>query len=230
MPLTTKPSSVASISAPEAAQALDDGRDPVGLLDPQLARAADDGLGPRRSSPAAPRAAARRSPAAPRRRRRRCRTSGAAAHVEVADRLARAGAVARALPRGRRARCRPCAARCARSPCASSWAAPRDEQRASRARARRRRSRTRPRTGRRGRRTPRSVSSSALADASPRRRRGARHAGRGEHPLGVVAAGRGLDDRRRARRPISPASSDARLDLGAGDRQLVGDRRAAARR
>ena len=43
-PVTTKPSSVASISAPEAAQPLDHGGDAVGLLEAQLRRAADHGL------------------------------------------------------------------------------------------------------------------------------------------------------------------------------------------
>ena len=45
-------------------------------------------------------------------------------------------------------------------------------------------------------------------------------AGRGEHPLGVVAARLGLDDRRR---PVGGERGEqhARLDLGAGDRQRV---------
>ena len=43
-PRTTKPSSVASMSAPEAAQPLHHARDPVRLLQPQLLRAAHHGL------------------------------------------------------------------------------------------------------------------------------------------------------------------------------------------
>ena len=44
VPRTTKPSSVASRSPPSAREPVDDGRDPVGLLDAQLGRALDDGL------------------------------------------------------------------------------------------------------------------------------------------------------------------------------------------
>ena len=68
----------------EAAQAIDDGRDPVRFLDPQLAARHGRPPPPRRSSPAAPPAAARRSRAAPLRARPwsprsgRCETSRSA--------------------------------------------------------------------------------------------------------------------------------------------------------
>ena len=62
--------------AAQAAEAVDDGRDPVGLLEPQLAGRRGRSSRPRRSSPAARPAAARRSPAAPPRPRRPCRSAG----------------------------------------------------------------------------------------------------------------------------------------------------------
>ena len=74
--VTTKPSSVASIVGAEAAQAVDDGGDPVGLLDAQLGGARAPRSRPRRSSRAARRAAARRSRAGPRAARPWCPSSG----------------------------------------------------------------------------------------------------------------------------------------------------------
>ena len=73
-----------------------------------------------------------------------------------------------------------------------------------------------------------SSSSSSLLGARVTGRRRARRAApaRGEHALGVVAARRGLDHRRRARRQQA-GDQHARLDLRGGHRQLVVDALAA---
>ena len=196
----------------------------------QLLRAAHDRLALGEARPAARRAAARRSRAAPRPASTTVPVERSSGDVELADRLVgRDPSPAR--PRARRRSIRAHALeRCGRKPVrvqlrpTSSTTHPRaghEDRRGGDG--------TPPRTGRRARTTSSSSSSSTLGTVTRTPSRCTRHAGAAQHPLGVVAA------RRAARRPWSrrrPAARDqhARLDLRARDRQLVVDRRAAARR
>ena len=229
-PRTTKPSSGRLDLGAEPAQALDDGGDPVGLLE----RAAPARRGrpsrPRRSSRAAPRAAARRSPAAPRRARRRCRRAAPArrrgrrparsAGTSSPARSSRSPSTIAAHPLERSAgspvRVQLTPTSLDDEPRAGDEHAGGDEERGrgrvagdvdvGRARARRRCRRV----------TRRSVAA--------RRRRPAAQ----QHALGVVAAAARLGHAVVAVGQ-QPGEQHARLDLRAGDRQLVVDRRAGAR-
>ena len=89
--------------------------------------------------------------------------------------------------------------------------------------------RTRPSSRSPGTSMRSSSSSSTLVTVTWRPLRWIVDAAGGEHPLGVVAAGTRLGDRRRAV-GHQPGEQHARLDLRAGDRQVVVRSRAGARR
>src|SRR3954471_15043889 len=204
----------------ERAQAVDDGGDPVALLDPQLLRAADHRL-PLRE-------------AAEKRYERQLvdrerdlfglddravqlarRDLEVADRIGVRDRLAgvvlerAVDAPAHPLRDADEARARPVHARAA-----DRHARARDDQR------RGDRERRRRRVAGDGDGVEREI-----VGGLDRHRRAVaanRDAGGGEHALGVVAGWRRLDDGRRPVR-VQRGEGDRRLDLRAGDRQLVGD-------
>ena len=198
----------------EPAQPLDDGGDPVGLLDAQLLGAADHRRRPRRSSRAARRAAARRSPAGPRRPRPRCPRAGRGRRRGRRRARATLGVPAGSSSPARSAR--PCARGCAGSPVRVQLTPtlPQHDREPG----------TSTRGGEQEGGRGQVAGDRELARARARRRQRTVHGhrpsrrvtgtpARGEHPLGVVAARHGLDHRRGS--PGQAREQHAGLDLGA---------------
>ena len=157
-------------------------------------------------------------------------SSGAVGDVEVADRLLRR-ASSPARPRGRRARSPPSAAGSAGSRCASSSRRRRSISSREPATSTPAAIRNAAELGSPGTSTPSSSSSSVFERPSTSASVAVdRDAGAQQHPLGVVAAARRLDRRSSSPSAASAGEQHARLDLRAGDRQLVGDRAQRARR
>ena len=212
--------------APSAAQPVDDGRDPVGLLEPQLLRRRARRSRPRRSSRAAPTSGSSSIASGTSSGSTTVPHSGPCGDVEVADRLARRDPVAGRAPRGRRATMPPIRSRIRRKPVRVQLTPQSaiEQARAGDEHAGGDQERRRGRVAGDARRRS-SGELVGAADASTRApvAVAARRRPPASMPLGVVAARRGLDDRRRAVGQ-QPGEQHAGLDLRAGDRQLVVDR------
>ncbi len=172
---------------------------------------------PRRSRRRARPAAARRSPAAPRRRRPRSRAARSANDAQVADRLATLFAAPLGLDLGApiRSRIGSRPVRVGLRPTPSSVTSLPGTSRAAT---------TKKAAEERSAGTTISPGSSRSAGWTVTRALAALDpgAGGGEHALAVVAGRQRLDDRGRAVGEQA-GEEQAGLDLGAGDRQLVGD-------
>ena len=224
VPSITIPSAVGSTSPPSARRAVADGRDPVGLLAPQLVRVADrrrplgeaGGEGDQRQLVDRQRDLGAADLGAAQRPRR---------DAQVADRLAALLAL-----RGRPRSSAPIRSRIASRPVRvglrpTSWS--RTSLPGTSVAATMKKAAEEKSAG-----TTIRPASSALGRLRRRRASPSRRdvgAGGGQHALGVVAGRQRLDHPRLALGQ-QPGEEQAGLDLGAGDRQLVGRCRAAARR
>ena len=160
----------------EAAQAVDDGGDAVGLLDPQLVRAPRTTVSPSAKQPSSATSgsssiASGTSSALD----HACRPAAPARDLEVGDRLAVGGCASAGSSSVADDDRRPCARGSAGSRIARPVDADvLDARAASRGRARRRRRGTRPRTGRRGRGCRSTLELVGVGDGDAARRRGGR--------------------------------------------------------